>query len=100
MEGCVHNSVIALSRPKLLPGGVFGITGEATFVHFLQSLSLNFKGLLVSVCQVSSVCLSQFPWTSKRWHTRVSRIFRITPSDQASRSVRPASAESTSLSSS
>ena len=77
---------------------VFGITGEATFVHFLQSLSLNFKGLLVSVCQVSSVCLSQFPWTSKRWHTRVARIFRITPSDQASRSVRPAPAESTPLS--
>ena len=42
---------------------MFGITGEATFVHFLQSLSLNFKGLLVSVCQVSSVCLSQFCWS-------------------------------------
>ena len=33
-------------------------------------------------CQVSGVCLSvsQLPWTRKRKHTRVARIFRITRS--------------------
>ena len=83
---------------KALTGGGVRITGEVT----VSALSSPYLSMLRDCkclvrCQVS-VCLSQFPWL-KSGGTRARLLeFRITPSDQASRSVRPASAESTSSS--
>ena len=73
-------------------------TGEVT----VSALSSPYLSMLRDCkclvrCQVS-VCLSQVPWLkSGGTRARLSE-FRITPSDQAIRSVRPASAESTSSS--
>ena len=85
-------------QSKALTGGGVRITGEVT----VSALSSPYLSMLRDCkclvrCQVS-VCLSQFPWL-KSGGTRARLLeFRITPSDQASRSVRPASAESTSSS--
>ena len=56
VEGCVHNSVIALSRPKLLPGGVLEITCEATVSTFSSPYFSTLRDCRCLVrCQVS-VC--------------------------------------------
>ena len=89
---------VPTAAKQLKTKGTVRITGEVT----VSALSSPYLSMLRDCkclvrCQVS-VCLSQFPWL-KSGGTRARLLeFRITPSDQASRSVRPASAESTSSS--